>query len=154
MRCSMRKMFYCLLPLFLICAAGCTDYDLEHPDAKANRKVFKIATDLAADSSVKDVFAYADEFPGLDPLYCVKFTTTPETVAKIIEKKKMKKTDPSAGDDVWHFLPDSIEWWNLEDRKDSDCYVAEVKRKGVIEIEYVLWHNPQTGKCHFLMVCF
>ena len=149
----MKNLLYCLLPLFLVCAAGCSDYDLEHPDAKPNRKVFKIATGLVADSSVRDVLAYADEFP-IDPLYCVVFTTTPETVAKIIQKNEMKKTEPPAGDDVWHFLPDSLEWWNVEDRKDSDVYYAEVRRDGILEIVYVLWHNPQTGKCHFLKVYF
>lgn len=86
----------------------------------------------------------------------MKFTTTPETVAKIVEKNEMKKTDPSAGvgNDVWTFVPKWIEWWNLEDRKDSDVYYAEEMRNGVIDIVYVLWHNPQTGKCQFLKVCF
>ena len=150
----MKNLLYCLLPLFLICAAGCTRYDPKHPDAKSNRKVFKIATGLVADSSVRDVLAYVDEFPGLDPLYCVKFTTTPETVAKIIENKKMKKTDPTAGSLICLSVPESIKWWSAEERKISDCYVAEVRRKGVIEIKYVLWHDPQTGKCQFMMVCF
>ena len=150
----MKNLLYCLLPLFLICAAGCTECDPDHPDAKSNRKVFKIATDLDADSSVKDVLAYVDEFPGLDPLYCVKFTTTPETVAKIIQKNEMKKTDSSEVGDIWASVPDSIEWWHIEDRKDFDVYYAEVMRNGVTDIVYVLWHNPQTGKCQFMKVCF
>ena len=150
----MKKMIYFLLPLLLACAAGCTDYDLDRPDTKANRKVFKNITGLAADSSVKGVFAYADEFPGIDPLYCVVFTTTPETVAKIVEKRRMQKTDPSAGSLICASIPKSIEWWKAEEREISDCYVAEVKRNGVTDIKYYLWHDPQTGKCQFMMVYF
>jgi len=149
----MKKHLSFLFALLLLCAAGCTKYDPNTPDTKGNKKAFKSMAGIVPASDIKGILAYADEFSGIDPLYCMVFTATPDAVARIVERRKMKKTDPAE----WHenfSVPPSIKWWNAEERKISDFYVAEVKRNGVTDIMYYLWHDPKTGKCQFMMVCF
>ena len=147
----MKKHLSFLFGLLLLCAAGCTDS--RTPDTRWNKKAFRNMTGLVPDSGIKGIRAYADEFSGIDPLYCMAFTATPEAVARIVDNRKMKKTVPSEWHDNFH-VPSSIKWWNAEERRISDYYVAEVKRNGVTEIMYYLWHDPKTGKCQFMMVCF
>lgn len=147
----MKKHLSFLFGLLLLCAAGCPDS--RKPDTRWNKKAFRNMTGLVPDSGIKGIRAYADEFSGIDPLYCMAFTATPEAVARIVDKRKMKKTVPSEWHDNFH-VPSSIKWWNAEERKISDYYVAEVKRDGTTETMYYLWHDPKTGKCQFMMVCF
>ena len=147
----MKKHLSFLFGLLLLCAAGCTDS--RTPDTRWNKKAFRNMTGLVPDSGIKGIRAHEELFPPVDPIFCMAFTATPEAVARIVEKRKMKKTDPSE----WHedfSVPSSIKWWNAEERKISDYYVAEVKRNGTTEIMYYLWHDPKTGKCQFMMVCF
>ncbi|MBP5781757.1 MAG: hypothetical protein J6X34_11070 [Clostridia bacterium] len=147
----MKKHLSFLFALLLLCAAGC--YDPDTPDTKWNKKAFRNMTGLVPDSGIKGIRAHEELFPPVDPIFCMTFTATPEAVARIVEKRKMKKTDPSE----WHenfSVPPSIKWWNAEERKISDFYVAEMKRDGVTETMYYLWHDPKTGKCQFMMVYF
>ena len=147
----MKKHLSFLFGLLLLCSAGCTDS--RTPDTRWNKKAFRNMTGLVPDSGIKGIYAHEELFPPVDPIFCMAFTATPEAVARIVEKRKMKKTDPSE----WHedfSVPSSIKWWNAEERKISDYYVAEVKRNGTTEIMYYLWHDPKTGKCQFMMVCF
>ena len=147
----MKKHLSFLFALLLICAAGC--YDPDTPDTKWNKKAFRNMTGLVPDSGVKGIRAHEELFPPVDPIFCMAFTATPEAVARIVEKRKMKKTELSECHENF-FVPPSIKWWNAEERKISDFYVAEVKRNGVTDIMYYLWHDPKTGKCQFMMVYF
>ena len=147
----MKKHLSFLFGLLLLCAAGCPDS--RKPDTRWNKKAFRNMTGLVPDSGIKGIYAHEELFPPVDPTFCMAFTATPEAVARIVEKRKMKKTDPSE----WHenfSVPSSIKWWNAEERKISDYYVAEVKRDGVTDVMYFLWHDPKTGKCQFMMVYF
>ena len=149
----MKRHLCFLFALLLLCTAGCIKYDSNTPDTKGNKKAFRNMTGLVPDSGIKGILTYADEFSGIDPLYCMAFTATPEAVARIVAKRKMKKTDPSE----WHenfSVPQPLKWWNAEERKISDYYVAEVKRNGTTDVMYYLWHDPKTGKCQFMEVCF
>ena len=147
----MKKYLSFLFGLLLLCAAGC--YDPDTPDTKWNKKAFRNMTGLVPDSGIKGIRAHEELFPPVDPTYCMAFTATPEAVARIVDKRKMKKTVPSEWHDNFH-VPSSIKWWNAEERRISDYYVAEVMRNGTTEIMYYLWHDPKTGKCQFMMVCF
>ena len=149
----MKKYLSFLFGLLLLCAAGCIKYDSNVPDTKGNKKAFRNVTGIVPDSGIKGIYAHAEEFIGFDPLYCMAFTATPEAVVRIVDKRKMKKAIPSECHDNF-YVPPSIKWWNAEERKISDYYVAEVKRNGTTEIMYYLWHDPKTGKCQFMMVCF
>ena len=149
----MKKYLNFLFGLLLLCAAGCIKYDSNVPDTKGNKKAFRNMTGIVPDSGIKGIHAHAEEFIGFDPLYCMAFTATPEAVVRIVDKRKMKKAIPSECHDNF-YVPPSIKWWNAEERKISDYYVAEVKRNGTTEIMYYLWHDPKTGKCQFMMVCF
>ena len=147
----MKKHLSFLFGLLLLCAAGC--YNPDTPDTKWNKKAFRNMTGLVPDSGIKGIYAHEELFPPVDPTFRMAFTATPEAVARIVAKRKMKKTEPSE----WHenfSVPSSIKWWNAEERKISDYYVAEVKRDGVTDTMYYLWHDPKTGKCQFMMVCF
>ena len=149
----MKRHLCFLFALLLLCTAGCIKYDSKTPDTKGNKKAFRVMTGIVPDSGIKGILAHAEFFPPVDPLYCMAFTATPEAVARIVAKRKMKKTIPSE----WHdnfSVPPSIKWWNAEERKISDYYVAEVKRNGVTDVMYYLWHDPKTGKCQFMMVYF
>ena len=149
----MKKYLSFLFGLLLLCATGCTRYDPNIPDTKGNKKAFRNMTGVVPGSDVKGIRAYADEFIGFDPFYCMAFTATPEVVARIVDKRKMKKTEPNKWDENFH-VPSSIKWWNAEERKISDYYVAEVKRNGTTDVMYFLWHDPKTGKCQFVLMGF
>ena len=147
----MKKRLSFLFGLLLLCAAGC--YDPDTPDTKWNKKAFRNMTGLVPDSGIRGIRAHEELFPPVDPIFCMAFTATPEAVARIVAKRKMKKTEPSECHENF-FVPPSIKWWNAEERKISDYYVAEVKRNGVTDVMYFLWHDPKTGKCQFMMVYF
>ena len=147
----MKRHLCFLFALLLLCAAGCCDPN--KPDTKWNKKAFQSMTGLVPDSGIKGIYAHEEIFPPVDPIFCMAFTATPEAVARIVAKRKMKKTDPSE----WHenfSVPQPLKWWNAEERKISDYYVAEVKRNGTTDVMYYLWHDPKTGKCQFMEVCF
>ena len=147
----MKKYLSFLFGLLLLCTAGC--YDPDTPDTKWNKKAFRNMTGLVPDSGIKGIRAHEELFPPVDPTYCMAFTATPEAVARIVDKRKMKKTVPSEWREDFR-VPSSIKWWNAEERKISDYYVAEVMRNGTTDVMYFLWHDPKTGKCQFIMVYF
>ena len=149
----MKKYLSFLFGLLLLCAAGCTKYDSNTPDTKGNKKAFRNMTGFVPDSRIKGIRVYADEFSGIDPLYCMAFTATPGAVARIVGMREMKKTIPSEWHDNFH-VPSSIKWWNAEERKRSDYYVAKEMRDGTLDVVYYLWHDPKTGKCQFMVVYF
>ena len=142
-----------LLALLMLCLRSCSGYDPDHPDTKGNKDAFESMTELVPDSDIKGIYAFAEEFLGFDPLYCMAFTATPEAVARIVEKRKMKKMDAPPLDEDFS-VPQPLKWWNAEERKKSDYYVAREMRNGTTYAKYYLWHDPKTGKCQFMVVYF
>ena len=144
---QMKLLVFFLTAAAVFFSAGCTRYDHDTPDTGANRKVFKLITGIAPDGKVKKIYAYADEL-GVDPLYCAGFTAEPQVVEQIVKKLNMsKQISSSDGADLG---PDSIPWWNIEERKKSRLYKAENKKSRII---WYLWHDPENGKCQALKWC-
>ena len=150
----MRKLLAFLGVALMLLAAGCSYYDSVHPDTKKNRKLFTSLTGVKADKDIRKVYAYADEFSGFDPLYCLAFEATPEAVARIVKKKQLEKKDREKDDGLWVLgfsgLP-SAPWWNAAERDKSTLYFRNDEKH---EVCYYLWHDPKTGKCQFLIVYF
>lgn len=142
-----------LFALPLLCLKRCTGYDSNTPDTERNKKAFKSMTGLVPDFNIKGIYAHAEEFFGFDSLYCMAFTAPPEAVARIVEKRNMKKMDTPPRDEDFS-VPEPLKWWNAEERKISDYYVAEVMRDGTTDVVYYLRHDPKTGKYQFMVVYF
>ena len=149
----MRKLWAFLGVALMLLAAGC-GYDSDRPDTKKNRRLFTSLTGVKADKDIRKVYAYADYFPGIDPLFCLAFEATPEAVARIVKKKQLEKKDREKDGGLWDLrfsvLP-SEPWWNAEERDKSTLYYGYDKKH---EVGYYLWHDPKTNKCQFLAVCF
>lgn len=145
----MKRFLLCLTAVFVLFASGCTPYDHATPDTKANRKIFKSITRIAPDSTVKNLYAYADEFIK-DPLYCAAFTAPPQTVEKIIKKLDLKKQPPEENCDLDLGPANFIPWWKPELRKNSQLYKAHILHKVI----YFLWYDPKTEQCHIMEWCY
>ena len=146
----MRRTLLLGLAFLLLGAAGCSDYDPQTPDTKANRRAFRMMTGVAPDADITGIYAYADEFSGMDPLYCMAFTATADAVARVVRSLDMVPAESS----FWHenfSVPSSVVWWDAEARQTSQLFVAENK---AAKTRSYLWHHRQTGKCQFLMVGF
>ena len=143
------KRLLVFLGALLLLAAGCSDYDTEHPDTKSNRKLFSNLTGVKADAGIREVYAYADEL-GFDAHYCLAFKATPEAVERIVKKMKLVKKDRVKDWSLWSDGPthDWLPWWNIKERESSNLYHKEVEQK---EVNF-LWHDPKTGKCRLLVM--
>ena len=149
----MKKLLAFLGVALMLFASGC-DYDSTRPDTKKNRKMFENMTGIKADRNIRKVYAYADYFPGIDPLFCLAFEATPEAVARIVKKKQLEKKDREKDGSLWNLgfsvLP-SEPWWNAAERDKSTLYFRDDEKH---EVWYYLWHDPKTGKCQFLIVYY
>ena len=145
----MKKLLAFLGVALMLFAAGC-DYDSTRPDTKKNRKMFENMTGIKADRNIRKVYAYADYFPGIDPLFCLAFEATPEAVARIVKKKQLEKKDREKDALLWEpgcSPHPSRSWWNAEERNKSDLYHKNDEKHREF---YSLWHDPKTGKCQIL----
>ena len=113
------KRLLVFLGALLLLAAGCSDYDTEHPDTKSNRKLFSNLTGVKADAGIREVYAYADEL-GFDAHYCLAFKATPEAVERIVKKMKLMKKDR---------IKDKWEW-------DTDFFLSPRARGGTGKREH------------------
>ena len=121
----MKKLLAFLGVALMLFAAGCSYYDSVHPDTKKNRKLFSSLAGVKADKDIRKVYAYADYFPGIDPLFCLAFEATPEAVARIVKKNRLEKKDREKDKFLWEpgFSPHPPRsWWNAEERNMSDLY--------------------------------
>ncbi len=146
----MTKICILLLVSFLT-IVGCSRYEPEKPDAPANRKGFKAITRIEPGMDVKNVYFYADEFSGINPLYCMAFQASRKTVERIVEELNMTESNSVVTKEPLVNIPAKLKWWNAESRRKSKFYFV---REEASKSEYFFWHDPVTGECQFMMFCF
>ena len=130
--------------LFAVLLSSCTNYDVETADTPTNRKGFENHFGFAPDSTVTNVYYYADEL-GADVRYQLSFQCPKTTVDKIITELSLKSVLPNQAESLLD-PRDDLPWWKPDSIDNRNLWIKERED----EYYWQLWYSEKDGKAFYL----
>lgn len=112
-----------LVAVFCVMTFGCSNYDLDTPDAPANRKGFEQHLGFKPGKEISQVYFYADEL-GADVRYQLSFKCNKKVIDSIISRLSLVPAS-----ETFHGLAprDDLPWWKPDSIKGRAHWVKEKK---------------------------
>ena len=123
---------------------ACTHYDVETADTPANRGGFEQHFGFVPDTSVTNVYYYADEL-GIDASYQLSFKCSRETVNRIIDKLSLESVPPERADSLLD-PRDDLPWWNPDSIDNRELWLKEEENA----YYWQLWYSDRDQTAFYL----